>query len=92
MRIRWTPSAANDLENISKYLTANRPEFAHDTVVRLYEAALSLKSMPYRGRPGAHLTTRELIVPDLPYLIGYRVNEDAVEILRIRHGAQRPEI
>lgn len=41
------------------------------------------------GRVGRLKTTRELIVPGLPYVIRYRIKKETVEILRIHHMAQR---
>jgi hypothetical protein len=37
MRIRWTPAAADDLEQISNYLSRNNPQFRQSTMLRLYE-------------------------------------------------------
>jgi toxin ParE1/3/4 len=44
--------------------------------------------LPYRGRPGREEGTRELLFPPLPYIAVYRVNKDAIEVLRIYHPAQ----
>lgn len=35
MRIRWTPAAAEDLEQIKDYLTEHLPQFAQSTVLEL---------------------------------------------------------
>jgi len=51
MRIRWTPTAADDLEHIKDYLTEHYPHLARSTVLELYEAIRSLKTFPQRGRP-----------------------------------------
>jgi toxin ParE1/3/4 len=32
--------------------------------------------------------TRELVLSRLPYIVAYRLKEEAVEILHIHHGAQ----
>jgi plasmid stabilization system protein ParE len=40
------------------------------------------------GRFGSVEETRELVVAGTPYIVVYRVTR-RVEILRIRHGAQR---
>jgi toxin ParE1/3/4 len=32
--------------------------------------------------------TRELVLTPLPYIVVYRVREDAIEILHVYHGAQ----
>jgi toxin ParE1/3/4 len=91
MRIRWTPAAANDLEQIGEYLAKHQPHLAHSTIVELYDTARTLKTSPNRGRPGREECTRELIHTRLPYIIVYRVKEQAIELLRIYHSArQRP--
>jgi plasmid stabilization system protein ParE len=49
--------------------------------------AESLATHPHRGR-AVYGSVRELVVVR-PYLIRYRVTEEAVQIMRIKHGAQR---
>jgi len=88
MRIRWTPSAAADLQQISDYLKENHPSYRLPTMRKLYETVLALKQMPHRGRLGREEGTREISFPPTPYVAVYRVREDAIEILRIWHGAQ----
>lgn len=88
MRIRWTPVAASDLDQIKDYLIERHPDLAQPTVVKLYAAVLSLKRMPNRGRPGRERNTRELVLAPMPYIVAYRVRGDAVEILHIHHGAR----
>src|SRR5450432_2514000 len=67
MRIRWTPSAAADLEHISDYLQEHHPHYRQPTMRRRYEAIRSLKQSPRPGRPGSQDGTRELLFPPLPY-------------------------
>jgi toxin ParE1/3/4 len=88
MRIRWTPAAAADLEQIKDYLTEHMPEYTESTVLRLYASVRSLKAMPNRGRNGREAGTRELVLTPLPYIVVYRINGDAVEILHLHHGSQ----
>jgi len=88
MRVRWTLAAADDLEAISDYLARHLPAFANSTIQELYQAILTLRSIPNRGRPGREEGTRELVLPRLPYIVVYRVKENDVEILHIYHGAQ----
>jgi len=61
MRIRWTPSAAADLEQIYEYLQRHLPHLAQRTVINLYERIRLLKTLPNRGRPGREEGTRELV-------------------------------
>ena len=88
MRLRWTPTAANDLEHISDYLLQHHPSFAQPTVRHIYDQILTLRQSPRRGRIGREPGTRELVLTDLPYIVVFRVSDQAVEILHIFHGAQ----
>lgn len=88
MRIRWTPSAAADLQRISDYLKEHHPNYRQPTIRKLYGTIRGLKDWPGRGRPGREEGTREILFPPLPYIAVYRVREGAIEVLRIYHGAQ----
>jgi plasmid stabilization system protein ParE len=52
MRIRWTPAAAADLEQISEYLKQRHPHYREPTLRKLYDEIRDLKKWPDRGRPG----------------------------------------
>jgi toxin ParE1/3/4 len=90
MRIRWTVPAARDLTKICDYLQErDGPDRARRVALAIHEHIDSLPAFPLRGRPGRVSNTRELVIPGSPYLAIYRVRDDAVEIARILHGAQR---
>jgi toxin ParE1/3/4 len=57
----------------------------------IYDRAAALETDPYLGRRGRVEGTRELPLPPLPFIIVYRVLEqaDAIEIVNVIHGAQR---
>jgi len=86
MRIRWTPAAADDLQQIHDYLSEHEPHLARSTVIAVRDAIYSLRRFPRRGRPGAVEGTRELVHERLPYIVAYRVKEDVSEILHIWHA------
>lgn len=86
--VRWTPLAANDLVEIARYIQRDNPAAARAVAGSLYHEAESLSAFPRRGRPGRIPETRELIVGGLPYIIVYRISDEAVHILRIYHGAR----
>ena len=88
MRIRWTPSAAADLKAIHDYLKEHEPQWAWPTVVELRQGIRKLKQFPHIGRPGREEGTRELLHERLPYIVVYRVREEAVEILHIWHPSR----
>jgi addiction module RelE/StbE family toxin len=88
MELRWTQGAAADLERIADYLFEHIPGHAERLVRALYEAPATLLTFPNRGRMGKKKGTRELVMSPLPYIVVYTVRGDAVDVVRILHGAQ----
>jgi toxin ParE1/3/4 len=88
MRLRWTPTAAADLQGIYDYLKDHEPHLARPTIIEIRKSVRSLKKFSLRGRKGREEGTRELLHRLLPHIIAYRVKDDAVEILHIWHPAQ----
>jgi toxin ParE1/3/4 len=41
------------------------------------------------GRPGRVLGTRELVIPDTPYIIPHRVRRERLELIAVFHGHQK---
>jgi len=87
-RVIWTEPAREDVVGIRDYIEQFRPLAARTMADRLYAAAEALSQNPERGQIVGK-GRRELIVAR-PYRIIYRVTEDAVFILRVRHAARRP--
>lgn len=89
MNVRWSPAAAENLSRIFDYIRPDDP-FAAERVVRtIYDSAGSLESFSNRGRVGCVHGSRELVLPSLPFVIVYRVLEDAVEIATVRLSEPR---
>ena len=88
MHVRWTPLAAEDLEQICDYLAQDSPASARRIAQAVVEGVSSLETLPNRGRPGRVAGTRELIFAPLPFVAVYEVS-DEVHVLRILHGAQQ---
>lgn len=90
MRIRWTPLAAENLSVICDYTKEHdSPAAARRVALRIYERVALLSRFPNLGRPGRKPGTRELVLSGLPFVAVYRVREDAIEVIRILHGAQQ---
>ena len=60
---------------------------ASRVAVQIVAACDRLALMPERGRIGLRPGTREL-TSAWPYIIVYRITGEAVQVLRIWHGAQ----
>jgi toxin ParE1/3/4 len=88
MLIRWTSDAANDLENIVNYLNREQPSAATSVVDTVIRNIATLTRFPNRGRPGRVAGTRELVIPNLPYIVVYFATDQAVQLLRVFHAAQ----
>jgi len=88
MKIRWSPEASVDFAGIVEYIRAQNPSAAERVARSIYESVSSLETFAERGRLGKVAGTRELVLTPLPFVVVYRVKEDAVEVARVLHGSQ----
>ena len=84
MRVRWLPAAARARRGQLDYIGARDLRAALDAGDRIKGAVRLIEQHPSLGRPGTH----ELVIVKTPFLIVYRVENDAITILRLFHGAQ----
>lgn len=90
MLIEWSGPAILDLKAISEYIERDRDlEVANRVTRKIYAAIQTLRSMLFRGRYGRIENTRELVIPQLPYIVVYQISNERVLVLNIVHGAQR---
>ena len=88
MRVVWSPAALGDIDRIYDYILGFNPRAAAELALRLLDVGKSLQHFPERGRPIGGGRREHPVI--WPYVIRYRVKDDTVQILRIRHGKQRP--
>jgi toxin ParE1/3/4 len=88
MNVVWLREASCALDAHYDYLAARNPKAARLVFTRIVATAKRLRQFPQSGRPGQLEGTRELVVPGFPYVIVYRVDAAAVEILRVFHTSQ----
>ncbi len=89
MRVRWLRAALANLDAEAEYIARDNPMAAARVVVSITEAVKRLQEYPALGRPGRVIGTRELVVPDTPYIVPYRVRGNGLEILRVFHAARK---
>jgi toxin ParE1/3/4 len=89
VRVRWLRTALANLDAEAEYIAEDNPSAARSVVKKILRAVDLLKKNPAMGRAGRVAGTRELVVPETPYIIPYRVRGDAVEILRVFHAARK---
>lgn len=88
MRIRYTRRATEEIRAIQLYIARRNLTAARDVRDRIRRAVTRLERFPQSGRPGRVDGTRELIVPGLPYIVLYRIEDHRVVVLSVRHGAR----
>lgn len=86
--VHWPDETLSQLADIIAYIDDRNPAAAAKIGARLLALGNSLTSSPNRGRPRSN-GTRQLVTVR-PYILTYRVMDDEVVILSIRHGARRP--
>jgi len=89
LKIRWTKGAADNLEDIETYIGKDNPRAAIEMVLKVVNSVSRLSKYPAAGRPGRIENTRELVVPDTPFLVPYRIKNDTIQILRVFHHSQK---
>lgn len=89
MTIVWSPRAINHLTALRAYIARENPDAASRIAASILAAVNRLADLPHIGRPGRVSGTRELVAPDTPYIIPYRVRGKQLEIIAVFHGRQR---
>jgi toxin ParE1/3/4 len=93
MRVKWLRKALLNLDDEANHIAQDNPKAAAKFVVHLHTKALMLGEQPDMGRPGRIPGTRELVITQFPYILPYRVRNNAVEILRVFHTSRKwPEL
>jgi toxin ParE1/3/4 len=90
VRVEWTRAAAAGLDALAEFIAERNPDaVVSQVLLTLQSVEERLPTYPGTGRPGRVPGTRELVVPDTPFIVAYRVTEGAIQVLRVLHGARR---
>ncbi|MDP9176018.1 MAG: type II toxin-antitoxin system RelE/ParE family toxin [Planctomycetota bacterium] len=87
MRLRWLKRGLQSLGIVHAHIASDNPVAAKHVVRGIRDATRRLSQFPSSGRPGKVPGTRELVLPQWPYIVVYRVMADEVQILRAFHAA-----
>jgi addiction module RelE/StbE family toxin len=93
VKLRFTPRAAQDIAAIADYIRARNPGAARKVRAAILHSLQNLVLFPKVGRAQAVEGVRKLVTRKYPYLVYYRVDEAAEEviILTIQHPARERE-
>lgn len=87
--IIWTERVIRHLEAELDYYGRINPALAKELSIIIKDSIANISKMPGIGRPGKKIGTRELILNKYPYVLAYRVRNEALEILAIIHQSRK---
>ena len=89
MRLRFTASAARQLEQVLAYIADLSPQGARHVQGRIAEIMSLLVHYPEAGSETARFGERRMVAAPYPYAVTYRIGDDEIIILGIRHTSRR---
>jgi len=88
--IEWTKQAIRQLDQAYDYVAlSNSENVAEQVISQIIKSVERLAVFPMSGRVGRVSGTRELVVPDTPFVVAYTRQKKQIVILAIYHGAQQ---
>jgi addiction module RelE/StbE family toxin len=90
MRVVWTRGAGSRLRAAYRYLANENRQAAWAFLNAVETLEANLAHFPEIGFESGYGGVRSLPIPRFRYRVFYRVDEDAVRIIRIRHTSRRP--
>lgn len=88
MTILWLTSAEQDLEALTEFIAEDNPNIALQIFSKIRLSVEKLKTHPYLGRVGRVRQTRELVMPNLPFIVIYSISKE-IRILAILHTSRK---
>jgi plasmid stabilization system protein ParE len=90
MTVRYTARATRDLDAIYTYIAQHNRRAATAVSSAILKRGESLGDFPQLGHPTENRGYFVLSVGRYPYLIFYRLLDDEVQIVHIRHDMRSP--
>lgn len=89
MKVVWSRRAIRHLVSLRKYIAKDSEQHAALAAKRILDSVELLATHPESGRPGRQMGTRELVIPNTPYIIPYRVRGDRLQLIAVFHARQK---
>ncbi len=87
--IIWLKKAKQNLADELEFIHKEDPSVAMRIAKLVKSRVESLEQFPEKGRIGRVASTRELVFPEIPYIIPYRVQKNDILILRFFHSSRK---
>lgn len=90
MRVRYTPRSRGDLADIYRYIEQSSPSGARAVIQTIQRQIRLLAFVPFMAPETTEPGVYELSVARYPYKVYYRVEDNEVRIVHVRHTSRRP--
>jgi toxin ParE1/3/4 len=90
MRIRYSPQARSDLQEIFHYLNERSASGAENVMRAVYAGIQFLAENPHASQETDLDEIRVKVVRRYSYKIFYRLDQDTIDLIHIRHSARAP--
>lgn len=90
VRLRYTPRALIELDEILAYIAAHSPQGARRVKTLIQAITMLLSLRPHSGRRTSNRRLRRIAATPYPFLVFYEVTDDEIIIHAVRHGARNP--
>ena len=88
--IEWTEQATQQLDQAHDYIAlSNSERVAARITMHIMASVQRLATFPMSGRTGRVSGTRELVIPNTPFIVAYAIERERVVVLAVYHGAQK---
>jgi toxin ParE1/3/4 len=89
MTLIWSPESIHDLISLRAHIAVHDPVAAKRAALHiLYCVEHLLSENPQLGNPGRVPRTRELVIPQTPYIVPYRIRGTTIEVARVSSTSQ----
>jgi toxin ParE1/3/4 len=90
VRVRYTPRAFQELQDIFSYIDEHSPLGERNVKSRVHAIIELIASHPHSGRRIGRRGLRRIAVFPYPYFVFYQVVADEIMIQGVRHAARDP--
>ena len=89
MQVKGLRRALRNLDQEAAHIAQDNRRAAAELIAQANQVTQLLVLHTGLGRPGRVPGTREMVLPDFPYIIPYRVKDQCVEVLRVFHASRK---
>ena len=90
MRLRFTPRALAELDEVLAYIVERSPKGARRVQTRIRVLSDLLLRHPYAGQRTSLEGVRRITATPHPYLIYYEVTAEEIIVVGVRHAVRDP--